>query len=879
MPYAPERLSITQDVLTPSMQEALAMAAKHSSARNSSSLRLPSGLTKGGAQQDGPNQPPEPPPDEEHTGGNTLFAALKMRKALQRAKTGSERQTEKPERVDQAQADIDRHVKVLSLYKIRRVDITETETRDHKQLGFLLVNPHSTLYKLWQLSTLVLIIYQSIILPYSLAFGWNQNSIIDSTTNAVFFFDIVIAFNTPLSVGDSDERDFITDRKEIALKYVTGWFFFDLLACIPFDSLLLWINNYQTTGTTNLNVLGLLKALRIPRLLRLVRLLRVVKVLKIRPEIRRWLQYSRHANLLRLVRLVLSFLVVNHYVACIWFGGIASDELKNQETNQDAGHMYIVSFYITLLVIMGQNITLYTDAEYLFCIAAMLLGAIVMAVVFGNVAILIANYYENQSNHQKKMEWLFASMTRMKLPMELQNRINDYYQAMWERHGTLDGTVTAFIPELSRNLAYEVELFLRMDMINRAPIFQSCSAKVVQELVMELELQVFMPGDYIVVRGEVGNDMYFVQNGLCEVIKDIAPNSAASFNTVRRGTVDVSANEIVLKTLGQGDYFGEIALLMNCKRTANVRAQVFSELCALTREVFENISLRYLEDRNIIEKFIMGKYDPGMLQAALKQSQELTMRNGGNGGPRPSIFKRSVTPSHDNDALEMLRRIEERLQKLEMRIDRESQERRESDGRQVLAMQQQHRLSTHSEDERLQGKGYHDAGEIGFEPERMSQRHLLSSIHRSSSKASQITNIQTGNVDTVIDGEATDGAPDEKRQVWRRPSVHRLGSWRNARREGSADSLRLRGLAKPQAATTARHTSRAASLTAAIAAAEAVSVHHSMLRREPSLRAESTAITNGLMGGTDPDQDGDMLSADSLDDLATTFAQNEQRES
>ncbi|GLE07243.1 hypothetical protein PINS_up017303 [Pythium insidiosum] len=99
-------------------------------------------------------------------------------------------------------------------------------------------------------------------------------------------------------------------------------------------------------------------------------------------------------------------------------------------------HLYLVSFYSMMLVIMGQNIDVVEDGEYAFCIAGMLFGAVLMAVVFGNVAILIANYYENQSSHQKKMEWLFASMSRMKLPLDLQNRINDYYQAMWERHGT-----------------------------------------------------------------------------------------------------------------------------------------------------------------------------------------------------------------------------------------------------------------------------------------------------------------------------------------------------------------------------------------------------------------------------------------------------------
>ncbi|TMW63841.1 hypothetical protein Poli38472_002782 [Pythium oligandrum] len=529
---------------------------------------------------------------------------------------------------------------------------------------------------MWQLGTLILIIYQSIVLPYSLAFGGSGNTVIDTVTNVIFGLDIVIQFNTPVA-GLDEGTEYVTDRWEIARIYCRGWLFFDVLACIPFDSLLLWINQYDAPGSgNNLNVLGLLKAMRIPRLLRIIRVLRVLKILKINPEIRRWLQYSRHANLLRLVRLVASFLIINHYVACIWYGAIESDELKSQDENKSTVHLYISSFYTSLLMIMGQNITLYTDPEYVFSVAAMLFGSVLQAVVFGNVAMLIANYYENQSSHQKKMEWLFASMSRMKLPLDLQNRINDYYQAMWERHGTLDGAVTAFIPELSRNLAYEVELFLRMDMINRAPIFQSCSAKVVQELVMELELQVFMPGDYVVVRGEVGNDMYFVQNGICEVTKEVNPQTTQSFSpSVQAVPPDVVINEVVLKTLGQGDYFGEIALLMNCKRTANVRAQVFSELCALTRDVFENISLRYLEDRNIIEKFIMDKYDPSMLQAAMKQSQELSMRTLGV-GPRPSILKRSTTPALDTDAIEILRRIEERIHKLEQRIEKDGEERR-----------------------------------------------------------------------------------------------------------------------------------------------------------------------------------------------------------
>ncbi|KAI9997879.1 hypothetical protein PInf_002136 [Phytophthora infestans] len=583
VPFAPERLSITQTALTPEMMKSIAEKGQQ---RERASSRKEDSVT-------------------------TLFAALRMRRALHRVQAGHEQMGPRI-LIDETKANLERHLKVLSRYKIRQVDTDADERQQLRNLPPLMVNPHSSVFKLWQLVTLVIIIYQSIMLPFALAFGSNDTTVVDILMSSIFALDIAVAFNTPFA-EDADEMVYTTDRWLIASNY----------------------------------------ALRVPRLLRLVRILRVAKLFKMRPELRRWLQYSRHANLLRLVRLVVSFLVINHYVACFWHGMVMSERTRASDSSVDVRHLYVVAFYQSLLVVMGQNIAVYEDTEIIFCVLVMVVGAVLMAVVFGNVAILIANYYESQSSHQKKMEWLFASMNRMKLPYDLQNRINAYYQAMWERHGTLDGAVTAFIPELSRNLACEVELFLRMDMINRAPIFQNCSAKVVQELVMELELQVFMPGDYIVVRGEVGNDMYFVQNGICEVTKevDVAPvplprnpsrlsqaSQVAQAVLHRKGSqsprqsnasqlpqtsMAIKTKEIILKVLGQGDYFGEIALLMNCKRTANVRAQVFSELCTLTREVFESISQRYLEDRSIIEKFIMDKYDPSMLQAAMKQSQEL----------------------------------------------------------------------------------------------------------------------------------------------------------------------------------------------------------------------------------------------------------------
>ena len=55
-------------------------------------------------------------------------------------------------------------------------------------------------------------------------------------------------------------------------------------------------------------------------------------------------------------------------------------------------------------------------------------------------------------------------------------------------------------------------------------------------------------GDYVFYAGDTGKRMYFV----------------------KRGTVEIQVDNKVMKTLNEGDYFGEMALLRDEPRTADV---------------------------------------------------------------------------------------------------------------------------------------------------------------------------------------------------------------------------------------------------------------------------------------------------------------------
>lgn len=74
--------------------------------------------------------------------------------------------------------------------------------------------------------------------------------------------------------------------------------------------------------------------------------------------------------------------------------------------------------------------------------------------------------------------------------------------------------------------------------------------------------RVYDPGQAIVTQGDDGDSMFVIQSGEVEVVKDL------------------DGREVLLGTMGPGDFFGEMALFQNEPRSATVRAA--TEVRALT---------------------------------------------------------------------------------------------------------------------------------------------------------------------------------------------------------------------------------------------------------------------------------------------------------
>ena len=134
----------------------------------------------------------------------------------------------------------------------------------------------------------------------------------------------------------------------------------------------------------------------------------------------------------------------------------------------------------------------------------------------------------------------------------------------------------AFIEEHKRR-----DFVVNWSLIASVPFFRSLTAQEIADLATHIEAQYARPGDEIVRKGEEGDALYIVSSGEVEV--DLGPER------------DPAA-------LGEGEFFGEMALLAGGPRRATVRAVTECKLLRLGAEPLHAIMREHPEIGTLVRE-------------------------------------------------------------------------------------------------------------------------------------------------------------------------------------------------------------------------------------------------------------------------------------
>ncbi|CAD5125844.1 DgyrCDS14043 [Dimorphilus gyrociliatus] len=208
---------------------------------------------------------------------------------------------------------------------------------------------------------------------------------------------------------------------------------------------------------------------------------------------------------------------------------------------------------------------------------SMLTGATCYALFVGHATTLIQSFDTSKRLYREKFKQVEEYMIYRKLPRSLRQRISDFYEHRYQGKMFDEERI---LSELNECLREEIVNFNCRALVASVPFFTHADPNFVSDVVTKLQYEVFQPGDLVIKEGTIGTKMYFIQEGIVDI---------------------VTKNGEVATSLSDGSYFGEICLLTNAKRVASVRAETYCNLYSLSVEHFNSVLDHYPVMRRTME--------------------------------------------------------------------------------------------------------------------------------------------------------------------------------------------------------------------------------------------------------------------------------------
>jgi voltage-gated potassium channel len=419
----------------------------------------------------------------------------------------------------------------------------------------------------WNILILVSILAFLFIITFRIVFQGFRGDSLYYALNALLFVDIGVNFTSKVKLGHLR----LETWPEIVAHYLKGWFAVDVVAAFPFELIVLAVLGGAPAASGSARTLCLgLQAITLVKLLKAGRIFKELEEsLGLIPSVRRLILFGYWLS------------AAIHLMALGWIVIGASESFRPPLAQ------YLRAFYWVTTTVATIGYGDYgpnhdSDAQVLYTIIVEILGVGMFSYIIANVSSLISNLDIARSSYRRRLDEVNAYLRSQRIPMELQERVRDYYSYLWEQQrGISASTVLEGIP---RGLSQEILMFLNREVVNRVDLFRGAGELFLRESVQLLRPRVFLPGEYIIRQGEFGDCMYFLTSGEVRIL--------------------VGEDEVA--RLGPGSPFGETALVEDLHRNASVVSTSYSTGYQLGRTDFDLLRRKYpdfdAQVRGVVER-------------------------------------------------------------------------------------------------------------------------------------------------------------------------------------------------------------------------------------------------------------------------------------
>ncbi|XP_034385719.1 cyclic nucleotide-gated cation channel beta-1 [Cyclopterus lumpus] len=398
--------------------------------------------------------------------------------------------------------------------------------------------------------------------PYQTSENLHLWLLMDYTCDLIYIADILV-FQPRLQFVRGG--DIVCDKKDMRENYMTTERFkMDVISLFPLEIL------YCFTGVNSL--------LRFPRLLKYMAFFefndRMEAVMK-------------KAYIYRVIRTSTYLLYSLHINACLFYWGSDYEGLGSTKwVYNGKGNAYIRCYYFAVktLITIGGLPDPTTVFEICFQLINYFVGVFAFSIMIGQMRDVVGAATAGENYYRACMDSTVKYMNSYNIPGEVQNRIKTWYDYTWKSQGMLDEQ--ELLMQLPAKMRLDMAVDVNYTIVSKVALFQGCDRQMVFDLLTRLKSVVYLPGDFVCKKGEIGREMYIIKQGEVQVVG--GPDLQTVFVTIRSGSV-----------------FGEISLLAGGggnRRTANVKAHGFANLFILDKKDLAEILVHYPESQKLLRK-------------------------------------------------------------------------------------------------------------------------------------------------------------------------------------------------------------------------------------------------------------------------------------
>eukprot|EP00795_Rhopilema_esculentum_P014724 gene14724-5824_t len=465
----------------------------------------------------------------------------------------------------------------------------DEENYEQLAMGKYVIHPMSDFRFYWDMIIVVILFVQIFVLPVSIAFYSGDFSVawlcINGISDTIFIFDIIFNFHTGIPDHENEHLT-ILDKRIIRRRYLKGWFFLDLCSSLPLEYVFLIIES--TDRST-----AIVKASRGFKILKLVKMLTLLKLFRLSRLVRYIRRFEDATNIttshLRILKLLALMLLLGHWSGCLqylvpYLQDFPADSWVVREGLLEASvwRRYTWSVFRAMshmLSIGYGRMPPHSTTDAWLTLLSMMIGGAFYAVFIGGISTISMAIDASGRMYNEKVQQVSEYLKFRKLPRSLRDKVHDYYEHRFQRKCFDEEKI---LKEVSPSLREEILMYHLGDLLRSVPFFKNAESEFLEELVLVLNFEVYLANEVICKGGRKGNKMFFIEQGIVEVVSP-------------KGEITAS--------LGKGSHFGEISLLSKeARRIATVRARTQCDLFSLSCDDFNDTLKDYPHMKEVLRR-------------------------------------------------------------------------------------------------------------------------------------------------------------------------------------------------------------------------------------------------------------------------------------